>query len=89
MASREMVTAPWRFVGVDPAFGEFEKPVLVVPELSVRVAPAGVTWPQSQPGSRTVTVVVRSEAEDGSLGEVAIAPMISRTPVPELPQSIT
>jgi LmbE family N-acetylglucosaminyl deacetylase len=72
MQPGEMSRTGWRYVGVDPAFGEFEKPVLVVPELSVRVTPAGVTWPQSRPGSRTVSVVVRSEGEEGSRGTVAV-----------------
>ncbi len=67
-------SVPWRFVGVDPALGEFEKPVLVVPEVSVRVAPAGVTWPQSRPGTRAVTVVVSTEADGGSTGSVSVSP---------------
>ena len=72
-ATRYEASVPWRFVGVDPALGEFEKPVLVVPELSVRVAPAGVTWPQRRPGSRSVTVVVSTEAEGGSTGSVSVS----------------
>jgi LmbE family N-acetylglucosaminyl deacetylase len=71
---RYEAAASWRYVGVDPAKGEFEKPVLVVPEVSVRVAPAGVTWPQGREGSGTVTVVVRGEAEAGSRGTVSVSP---------------
>jgi len=67
------VSADWRYVGVNPAFGEFEKPVLVVPAVSVVVAPRGVTWPQGRLGARTVSVVVRSEAEGGSRGEVSMS----------------
>jgi LmbE family N-acetylglucosaminyl deacetylase len=71
LGGRNRISTPWRFVGVDPAFGEFEKPVLVVPAVSVLVTPAGVTWPQGQSGSRSISVVVRSEAEGGGSGEVA------------------
>ncbi|MDE0898359.1 MAG: PIG-L family deacetylase [Longimicrobiales bacterium] len=72
-SGRTSMEADWRFVGVDPAFGEFEKPVLVVPEVSVNVSPAGVTWPQSRTGSRSVSVVVRSESDQGSTGAVTMA----------------
>jgi LmbE family N-acetylglucosaminyl deacetylase len=72
-AGRSEIRSEWRFVGVDPAFGEFEKPVLVVPAVSVSVSPPGVTWPQSRSGAQAVAVVVRSEAEQGSAGVVAIA----------------
>lgn len=63
----------WRYVGVDPAFGEFEKPVLVVPAVSVSVSPSGVTWPQNRTGAQPVSVVVRSEAEGGSSGSVTMS----------------
>lgn len=63
----------WTYVGVDPAFGEFEKPVLVVPALSVTVSPSGVTWPQSKPGAQDVSVVVRAESVGGSRGRVTMA----------------
>jgi LmbE family N-acetylglucosaminyl deacetylase len=62
-----------RYVGVDPAFGEFEKPLLVVPAVSVNVSPAGVTRPQGRTGPTSVTVVVRSEADAGSDGTVEIS----------------
>ena len=65
--------APWRYVGVDPAAGEFEKSVLVVPPVSVRVTPAGMVWPTVQSEPRSVSVVVRTEAEGGASGEVALA----------------
>jgi len=72
IGGRARISAPWRFVGVDPAFGEFEKPVLVVPAVSVLVTPSGVTWPQGQSGARSISVVVRTEAEGGGEGEVAV-----------------
>lgn len=71
-AMRSATTA-WRYVSVDPAFGEFEKPVLVVPAVSVAVSPAGVTWPQGQSNAREISVVVRSEDDAGSRGEVAVS----------------
>ena len=70
---RVTVSSDWRYVGVDPALGEFDKPVLVVPAVSVSVTPAGVTWPQSKSGAQDVAVVVRAEAEQGSRGSVAMS----------------
>jgi hypothetical protein len=64
--------APWRFVGVNPARGQFERPVLVVPAVSVSVSPAGVVWPQERGAGRSISVVVRSEAESGSTGRVSV-----------------
>lgn len=69
---RYTADADWRFVGVDPAFGEFDKAVLVVPSVSVQVAPAGVTWPQSRTGSGSISVVVRGERDEGVTGSVEI-----------------
>lgn len=69
---RVMVSSDWRYVGVDPALGEFDKTVLVVPAVSVSVAPAGVIRPQSKSGAQDVTVVVRAEAEQVSRGSVAM-----------------
>lgn len=73
VGGRRGISTAWRYVGVDPAFGEFEKPVLVVPALSVAVIPAGVTWPQGQSGARAVSVVLRSQAEGGTSGEVSMS----------------
>lgn len=65
-------TVPWRYVGVDPALGEFEKPVLVVPGVSVAVAPRGIVWPQDQTQTRTVSVIVSSQEDEGAQGEVRL-----------------
>jgi LmbE family N-acetylglucosaminyl deacetylase len=70
---RVTVSSDWRYVGVNPALGEFDKPVLVVPAVSVSVAPAGVTWPQSKSSAQDVSVVVRTEAEQGSRGSVTMS----------------
>ena len=65
-------SVPMRYVGVDQAKGEFEKPVLIVPAVSVAVTPGGVVWPQGQSDAQTVTVALRSEADDGASGEVVL-----------------
>jgi LmbE family N-acetylglucosaminyl deacetylase len=65
-------SAPWRYVGVDPTRGEFERRVLIVPEVSVSASPAGLVWPSGRDEAQTVSVVLRSEAEGGSRGEVAM-----------------
>ena len=73
IGSRAVASRPWRYVGVDPALGEFEKTVLIVPAVSLEVVPRGIVWPQQRTGPRTVTVVVRSQDEGGARGEVTLA----------------
>ncbi|MSR19974.1 MAG: hypothetical protein EXR91_03220 [Gemmatimonadetes bacterium] len=63
---------PWRYVAVEPTRGEFERPVLVVPAVSVRVTPDGLVWPQARGDSRSIAVVVRTEGDAGSRGDVAV-----------------
>ena len=72
VGGRMTTSAPWRYVGVDQARGEFVKPVLVVPAVSVRGTPAGVVWPESRTEAQTVTVSVRSQVEEGATGEVTL-----------------
>jgi hypothetical protein len=57
---------------VVPTRGEIERPVLVVPAVSVGVSPARLVWPQSRPEPRSISVVVRAEADGGSRGEVSV-----------------
>jgi hypothetical protein len=64
---------PWNYVGVNPARGEFRRPVLVVPQVSVAVTPGGMVWPQALDESRTLTVSVRNEASGGNRGRVRLA----------------
>jgi LmbE family N-acetylglucosaminyl deacetylase len=64
---------PWSYVGVNPARGEFRRPVLVVPKTSVSLSPRGMVWPQGLRESRTFTVTVRSEALEGSRGKVSLS----------------
>ena len=61
-----------RYVGVAQAKGRFEKPVLIVPAVSVAVTPGGVVWPQGQSDARTITVSLRSEAEVRVSGDVVL-----------------
>lgn len=65
--------AEWRYVGVDPARGQFEHPVLVVPELSVEVSPAGVTWPLVKVGAQSISVRIRAERQEGAAGRVTVS----------------
>lgn len=63
---------PWSFVGVDPARGEFRRPVLVVPAVSASVTPGGMVWPLERSAARTLTVALRNEAPDGTRGTVRL-----------------
>jgi len=72
IAARTETSRPIRYVGVDRAKGQFEKPVLIVPAVSVAVTPRGVVWPQGESDARTITVALRSLADDGSSGEVTL-----------------
>lgn len=85
-AARVSTSADWRYVGVDPAFGQYEKPILVVPAVSVTVSPAGVTWPMSRTGTGEISVVLRNEAESGSSGAVSIEAPAGWTVSPETQQ---
>jgi len=61
-----------RYYGVDPAQGEFTKPLLVMPAVSVTVAPAQLVWALGDTGARTVSIRVRNEAQEGVTGELAL-----------------
>lgn len=63
---------PWRNVTVEPTRGEISQPVLVVPAVSVRVTPEGLVWPQARSEARAISVVVHTEAEGGSNGELSV-----------------
>ena len=60
------------FVGVDKAQGEFRKPLLTVPALSVGVEPAQMAWPLGLHEARSVRVLVRNEAEGGTAGRLTL-----------------
>ncbi|MDP2959688.1 MAG: hypothetical protein Q8N53_25010, partial [Longimicrobiales bacterium] len=63
---------PGSFVGVNPARGEYRRPLLVVPAVSVAVSPAGMVWPQLSSDARALTVSLRAEAKEGSRGTVRL-----------------
>lgn len=63
---------PWSFVGVNPARGEFRRPVLVVPQVSVAVTPGAMAWPVDETGARTLTVGLRGGSGGGVRGAVAL-----------------
>ena len=65
--------APVRFVGVDKALGEFSRPLLVLPALSVATEPRVLAWPtDAVEDARTVTVRVRSQSSGPMEGTVAL-----------------
>ena len=76
-------SVPWSFVGVNPARGEFRRPVLVVPAVAVAVTPGGMVWPMSLGGSRTVSVSVRSAGKTGGTGTVRLAAPAGWSVTPE------
>lgn len=63
---------PARYVGVDKALGEFTRPLLVLPALSVSTDPGVMAWPAHDVGPRTITVRVRSQSRDPLEGTVAL-----------------
>ncbi len=66
------VGAEGRFVGVDKALGEFTRPLLVLPALSVATHPRVMAWPADETGSRTITVRVRSQSAEPLEGSVTL-----------------
>ena len=65
---RLSMSAAAEFVGVDKARGEFRKPLLTVPALSVGMEPAIMAWPAGLQEARTVRVFLRNEAAAGTSG---------------------
>jgi len=72
LGSRIVVNTHWRYVGVDPAFGQYDKEILVVPALSVDVQPRGLVWPAGRSEASPVTVVVRSQDDAGVRGTLSV-----------------
>lgn len=67
-----LTTQPPRFVSVDKAVGEFDKPVLIVPAVSVKTSPESLVFPQGATGARQVSIEVTSEDMDGTAGTVSL-----------------
>jgi LmbE family N-acetylglucosaminyl deacetylase len=72
LAPRLATESDWRYVGVDPARGEYQKRVLVVPAVSVRTSPEGLVWPAGRSEAASVSVVVHSEDARAVSGEVVL-----------------
>jgi LmbE family N-acetylglucosaminyl deacetylase len=64
--------APARYVGVDKATGQFEKPVLVVPAVWVAADPGSMVWPAGSDEVRQVRVRLTGQAEDGVAGQLRL-----------------
>lgn len=65
-------TRPATVRDVDKALGEVRRPVLVVPALSLSVAPGGLAWPEGSSDGREVTLHLRSEAPGPIEGTVRL-----------------
>jgi LmbE family N-acetylglucosaminyl deacetylase len=61
-----------RYLGVDKALGEFTRPLLVVPAVSVASRPAVTVWPAGLSETRDVNVEVRGEAAHGVGGSLSL-----------------
>ncbi|MEJ2341797.1 MAG: PIG-L family deacetylase [Gemmatimonadales bacterium] len=70
--TRLAVSRPVRFRGVDKAVGEYWRPLLLLPALSVTIEPRTIVWPLVEETPRSVVVTVRSEAPDGLEGRLRL-----------------
>ncbi len=66
------VSRPIRFRGVDKAVGEFWRPVLALPAVSVSIDPRAIVWPLSAEAARPVQVTVRGETPEGFSGTLRL-----------------
>lgn len=69
---RIVVEDPARFRGVDGVTGEFWRPVLVAPRVSVTPDPETLIWPTDRPEGRTVAFRLESHAPDPVSGELEL-----------------
>jgi len=60
------------FVGVDPARGQFRRPVFLVPPVSVGLRPGVMAWPSDLSEVRTLSVALEGYREEGVSGEVRL-----------------
>ncbi|MDT8342603.1 MAG: NEW3 domain-containing protein [Longimicrobiales bacterium] len=72
-AARVRAAREARYVGVDKALGEFERPLLVVPAVSVATETASMVWPAGLDETREVRVVLEGYAAAGVEGRVALS----------------
>jgi hypothetical protein len=61
-----------QFVDVDKAIGEVRRPLIIVPPVSLSVAPAVAAMPQGDDRARPVTVTVTSAASSGVSGTLRL-----------------
>jgi LmbE family N-acetylglucosaminyl deacetylase len=66
------VRQPAHYRGVDKATGEFVKPPLVIPALSVSLNPGSLAWPLGSSQPREFTVRVQNGSVDGRSGRVSL-----------------
>ncbi len=70
--TRLAVSRPVRFRGVDKAVGEYWRPLLLLPAVSVTIEPRTIVWPLGEETPRSVVVTVRSEAPEGLSGRLRL-----------------
>ena len=70
--TRLAVSRPVRFRGVDKAVGEYWRPLLLLPAISVSIEPRTMVWPLEEKTARPVVVTVRSEAPEGLEGRLRL-----------------
>ncbi len=75
---------PARYRGVDKASGEYWRPVLVLPPVSVALEPRTIVWPTDRTRSRAVAVTLRAEAPEGFTGIIRLEVPRGWTTVPEV-----
>jgi LmbE family N-acetylglucosaminyl deacetylase len=66
------ISRPVRFRGVDKAIGEYWRPLLLLPAISVTIEPRTIVWPLGEETPRSVVVTVRSEAPEGLSGRLRL-----------------
>ncbi len=66
--TRLTVSRPVRFRGVDKAAGEYWRPLLLLPAISVTIEPRTIVWPLGEETPRPAVVTLRSEAPEGLTG---------------------
>lgn len=72
--SRVRLRQPWRYVGVDPARGEYDKAPLMAPRVSVAASPPALVWPRSRSNPAEFAVSVRTEDPEGASGKIELLP---------------
>jgi LmbE family N-acetylglucosaminyl deacetylase len=70
--TRLAISRPVRFRSVDKAVGEYWRPLLLLPAISVTIEPRTLVWPLGEETPRSIVVTVRSEAPDGLSGRLRL-----------------